>query len=300
MHECMHAGLDDWERTFNNARSKGKSFSAPGGPWKAALLSGPPGIGKSTTATLVAREAGRAILELNASDTRSKKSLQEGLGDVTGSQVLNFGGGGGKSSASSRNTKPTVQRRCIIMDEVDGMGAGDRSGMAELIQMIKHSMVPIVCICNDRQSQKIRSLVPYCLDLRYRRPVKSVIGRRAVEVGAIEGMHVEANAAEAIAESCGNDIRQVLNVMQMWSSKKNAKTGQSSDITYRELKQRQHEINKDDMLRVSLFDATRMIVEGPRNVQVGDPKSAKDSLYKRTDAFFTVSDVVRLSVLNVA
>ena len=32
------------------------------------------------------------------------------------------------------------------MDEVDGMGAGDRSGMAELIQMIKKSKVPIVSI----------------------------------------------------------------------------------------------------------------------------------------------------------
>ena len=36
------------------------------------------------------------------------------------------------------------QKRVIIMDEVDGMGAGDRSGMAELIQMIKKSKVPIV------------------------------------------------------------------------------------------------------------------------------------------------------------
>ena len=40
--------------------------------------------------------------------------------------------------------KAVIQKRCIIMDEVDGMGAGDRSGMSELIQMIKKSKVPIV------------------------------------------------------------------------------------------------------------------------------------------------------------
>jgi len=40
--------------------------------------------------------------------------------------------------------KAPIQKRCIIMDEVDGMGAGDRSGMSELIQMIKKSKVPIV------------------------------------------------------------------------------------------------------------------------------------------------------------
>ena len=60
------------------------------GPKKDALLSGPPGIGKTTTAVLVGKESGRHVMEMNASDTRSKKSLEEGLGDVTGTQVLSF------------------------------------------------------------------------------------------------------------------------------------------------------------------------------------------------------------------
>lgn len=98
-------------------------------------------LGKTTTATLVARESGRDVLELNASDARSKKALGQALGDVTGSQVLSFDGMG-----DSKKKKAPVQKRCIIMDEVDGMGAGDRSGMSELIQMIKHSKVPIVSL----------------------------------------------------------------------------------------------------------------------------------------------------------
>ena len=71
------------------------------------------------------------------------------------------------------------------MDEVDGMsGNADRAGVffsfifhnfdsfqvAELIQMIKRTRVPIICICNDRQSRKIRSLANYCFDLRFQRP----------------------------------------------------------------------------------------------------------------------------------
>jgi hypothetical protein len=32
---------------------------------------------------------------------------------------------------------------CIVMDEVDGMSAGDRGGMAELIQLIKKTKVGI-------------------------------------------------------------------------------------------------------------------------------------------------------------
>ena len=37
--------LNGWERTFNTSKNSNKAFSAPNGPWKAALLSGPPGIG---------------------------------------------------------------------------------------------------------------------------------------------------------------------------------------------------------------------------------------------------------------
>ena len=208
------------------------------------------------------------------------------MGDVTGSQVLNF------HTKGSKNT--TFQLRCIIMDEVDGMGAGDRSGMSELIQMIKKSMVPIICICNDRQSQKIKSLLPYCMDLRYRRPTKQVIARRLIKIGESEGLRVEQNAAEAIAESCGNDIRQVLNCMQMWSNKKIS--GQDATMTYKQIKERGSEINKDEILRVSLFDATKIIVEGPRGLSGADPATVKSSFYKRNDAFFVDYSLIGLNV----
>jgi replication factor C subunit 1 len=44
----------------------------------------------------------------------------------------------------------SLKKRLIIMDEVDGMGGGDRGGLPELIKVIKTSKTPIVCICNDR------------------------------------------------------------------------------------------------------------------------------------------------------
>lgn len=61
------------------------------------------------------------------------------------------------------------------MDEVDGMSAGDRGGVADLIASIKISKIPIICICNDRYSQKLKSLVSHCLVLSYRKPTKQQV-----------------------------------------------------------------------------------------------------------------------------
>lgn len=43
---------------------------------RAILISGPPGIGKTTSAHLMAKMAGYSPIELNASDVRSKKLIE--------------------------------------------------------------------------------------------------------------------------------------------------------------------------------------------------------------------------------
>jgi DNA polymerase III delta prime subunit len=49
------------------------------GMYRAVLISGPPGIGKTTSAHITAKLAGYSPIELNASDTRSKKLIEVGL-----------------------------------------------------------------------------------------------------------------------------------------------------------------------------------------------------------------------------
>lgn len=58
------------------------------------------------------------------------------------------------------------------MDEVDGMSSGDRGGNAALIDAIKTTNVPIICICNDRMNPKVRSLANYCYDIKFQKPAK--------------------------------------------------------------------------------------------------------------------------------
>ena len=69
---------------------------------KEALLRGSPRVGKTTTATIVCEELGFTFIEMNASDTRSKKTMEEHIshslfnktmdGFLTGCQIsVRFG-----------------------------------------------------------------------------------------------------------------------------------------------------------------------------------------------------------------
>ena len=48
----------------------------------------------------------------------------------------------------------------------------------------------------------------YCYDLRFTRPAKATIAKRVKAIAKTEGMDVDDNAAEMLAEANGNDIRQ--------------------------------------------------------------------------------------------
>ena len=108
-----------------------------------------------------------------------------------------------KEGEAAHETKKSV----IIMDEVDGLGAGDRGGINALIQIIKQTKTPIICICNDRMNKKLASLITYCYDLKFQRPSKEAITRRVSLICEAQGIAVGADVMERIVEASGNDIR---------------------------------------------------------------------------------------------
>ncbi|NXR55576.1 CTF18 protein, partial [Hippolais icterina] len=120
--------------------------------YKVALLCGPPGLGKTTLAHVIARHAGYNAVEMNASDDRSPEVFRTRIEAAT--QMRSVLG-----SHESPN--------CLIIDEIDGAPAASINVLLAIIQRkdkdgegeagagrrrreVGLLLRPIICICNDQ------------------------------------------------------------------------------------------------------------------------------------------------------
>lgn len=86
----------------------------------------------------------------------------------------------------------------------------------QLCALIKKTRVPIICICNDRQKSSVKTLANYCVDVRFARPNADDICGRLKVIMELEGFrHVDMGALKLLCVSVNNDVRQVLNLLQM-------------------------------------------------------------------------------------
>eukprot|EP00392_Amoebophrya_sp_AT5.2_P010992 g11067.t1 len=282
--------LQDWDNVVlrgekkpaGNFRGQPENVNARG-----ALITGPPGIGKTTAVKLICEQFKDTHVAqwYNASDSRSKKVIDQlsmGIAQVAGVDWAN----GGKL-IGQKMTKRTI----IVMDEADGalfqrMGAGDRMGTAALAQLISKTQNPVICIANDSSKEtKMRTLGTKCFDVKFSRPVKTQIAKRLAFICAQEGIHAEVNALEALAEACGNDLRQCITQCQSLACR-GAKTIDAGSLTFENVKDKVREIEKD--LSIDGFGAARKLLMSSEN--------RKLNLHEKMDAFFADYDFVPLLV----
>ena len=202
--------LRNWlERWFEN---KAKNF--PGGmdspdSYRAALISGPPGIGKTTAAHMVANSLGFDVLEKNASDVRSKSLLNANIkSGLNNTSVIGF-----FKHRDDKEQTGNGRKICLIMDEVDGMSSGDHGGAGALSQFCRITNMPMILICNDKSLPKMRTFDRVTYDLPFRRPTENEVKSRLMTIALREGIKLDPNIIGQLVQATSNDIRQMINLL---------------------------------------------------------------------------------------
>lgn len=244
----LHDWLAHWDEQHlhtEGKESKGKkrgggSVSSGNVSKKAVLLSGTPGIGKTTSARLISQMLGFETIEVNASDSRGKadSKIERGMAGSTANSIKEMV----SNESLSRGSFMDGSKRgksVLIMDEVDGMSGGDRGGVSDLIASIKISKIPIICICNDRYNQKLKSLINHCLPLNFRKPTKQQMAKRLGQIAGLEGLKIDEAALLELGERVNGDMRMALNQLQYMSLS-------SSILKYADIKARLQGSKKDE------------------------------------------------------
>jgi len=163
------------------------------------MFAGPAGVGKTTTATAIARELygddwRENFLELNASD-------QRGI-DVVRDRIKSF----------ARSSFGGYDYRVIFLDEADALTSEAQAALRRTMEQFSNN-TRFVLSCNY-SSQIIDPIQSRCAVFRFSPLADEAVAAQVREIANNEGIEITGGGVDALVYAADGDMRKAINGLQ--------------------------------------------------------------------------------------
>lgn len=165
---------------------------------KPVMLYGPTGSGKTALAYALGKENNLEIFEINTSDIRNKKTMEEILGSSMHQQSLFFKG------------------KLILIDDIDAMsGTKDRGGLPAIIKIMQESKHSIIFTCTDPWNSKLSLLRKKTILVELTSLKKTAILERLKQICEKENIFYKDEDLDLVVKDAQGDMRAAINDLQL-------------------------------------------------------------------------------------
>jgi len=161
-------------------------------PKKPILLYGSTGTGKTEIIKSIAKELNHDLIEINASDTRSEKRIEELLGQTI------------------QQTSLFKKGKIILIDELEGLTGKDRNASKGITNIIKKSKFPVILIVKNPYTEKMVNLRKISILIQMKTPTIWDVEKIIKDFSIKNNLNPSPDTTRKIAKSSRGDIRAAI------------------------------------------------------------------------------------------
>lgn len=196
--------------SINELKKWAESWKTSKPTKKAVVLIGAPGIGKTTSAKVLASDMGWDMIEMNASDQRTDDAIRSVA--LSGAYSNTFSENGEYLSIKCGKLK------LIVLDEADNLFINfDTGAFTAIAELIKKTKQPVILIVNDFYilSKRLSIIKNETLQINFRKPDRRSIKKILKKIVNEENISTTDDALEKISENANGDVRAAVRDLEL-------------------------------------------------------------------------------------